>query len=439
MSQMNLKDEKFYHITFEIHIHSYVRFNEKIPESKEQEDLWISDRYFIQISKKRWIVINLVDNKLFLLNPQLKLYTVFSLPLDLLERLNEVAKLQFKNIVRDKGEITKTNRLKKINNWECKELLITTDDINSTIVNKWVTYDVPFNLENYYKMMYIFRRFQFFNFNDVFYEQLDKIDGFPICEEIVQMIRGQELCITKNVKDIKEKDPPSDFINIPKGYTLKEKITYQELLTQELTLLREYSLEQKQIIQFLHNHHDWYLNRNIDRLDEWITQNFTEDVYLIGTVGTFPGEFEWRKGIQAAKEIYANDYYNKWNLRLFIEEANIDIDFDGQFAWVVVFGLVTRRATDHESRSSEASRRRSLARIKAYTETEWDTKRTLYEIIHDASMILVQYKRGETFLWPVRCTFNLKKVNNEWKINQLHYSWPGYGFPAVRLLESDLE
>ncbi|NPD90589.1 MAG: hypothetical protein HGN29_17900 [Asgard group archaeon] len=436
---MNIEDEKFYHIILETHIHAHERFNEKIPESIEQEELWIGDKYFIHISNKRWLIVNLVDNKLFFLDPQLKLYTDFSLPLDLLQCLTKVARLQYKNGYRNKGKITKTNQSKKINNFECEELLIVAEDMNRTTINQWITNDVPFNLENYYQLIRIARRFQFPNYDDLFHKQLDKETGFPIYEEIGQIIRGKELRITREVKDIKEENIPSDIIDIPKGYTLKEKISYQELITQELTPLQKYSPEQEKIIQFLHYHHDWYLNRDINRLDEWITRNFTENTFIIGTIGVFPGEFEWRKGIQAAKEIYANDYYNKWNLRLFIEEADIEIDFEGQFAWVVVFGLVTRKATDHESRSSEASRKRSLARIKSYTETEWDTKRALYEVIHDASMILVQYERGEIFYWPVRCTFNLKKVNSKWKINQLHYSWSGSGFPAVRLFDSDME
>lgn len=439
MIQMTRKDEKFHHITFETHIHEHERFNEKIPEIKEQEEFWISDKCLIQISNKRWLIVNLVEKKLLFINPKLKLYTSFSLPLDLLQRLNKVARLQYKNSSRNKGEITKTNQSKKISNWECEELLIVAADRNRTTVNQWATNDVPFNLKNYYQLMTIARRFQCPIFDDSFHDQLDKKAGFPIYEEIVQMIRGKELRITKKVTNIIEESLPNDIIDIPKGYTLKEQISYQELLTQELAPLREYSSEEKEIIQFLHDHQDWYLNRDLDRLDEWVTQNFTEDTYIIGTNSVFPGEFEWRKGIQVAREIYTNDYYNKWNLRLYIEEVDIKIDFDGQFAWVVVFGMVTRKATDAESRSSEASRNRSLVRIKNYTENEWDTKRALYEIIHDASMILVQYERGDTFLWPVRCTFNLKKVNGKWKINQLHYSWSGYGFPAVRLFDSDQE
>ncbi len=439
MIQMNIEEEKFYHIVFENQILAHERFNEKIPESMEQVEIWISDRYFIHISKKKWLIVNLVDNKLLFLDTHLKLYTDYSLPLDLLQCLNKVARLQYKNSYRNKGKITKTDQSKKINNMECEELLIVTEDINHTTINQWVTNDVPFNLENYYQLMGIARRFQFPNHDDSFHQQLEKVTGFPIYEEIAQTIRGKELRIIRKIKEINEENLPSDIADIPKDYTLKEKISYQELITQELTPLQKYSPEQEKIIQFLHYHHDWYLNRDINRLDEWITRNFTENTYIIGTNGVFPGEFEWRKGIQAAKEIYANDYYNKWNLRLFIEEADIEIDFEGQFAWVVVFGMVTRKATDHESRSSEASRKRSLARIKSYTETEWDTKRALYEVIHDASMILVQYERGEIFFWPVRCTFNLKKVNKEWKINQLHYSWSGYGFPAVRLFDVDIE
>jgi len=68
-------------------------------------------------------------------------------------------------------------------------------------------------------------------------------------------------------------------------------------------------------------------------------------------------------------------------------------------------------------------------------EKDWESKRALYEIIHDASTILVQYERGDTYLWPVRCTYNLKKIDSKWKIKQLHYSWSGSGFPSARFYD----
>jgi len=59
----------------------------------------------------------------------------------------------------------------------------------------------------------------------------------------------------------------------------------------------------------------------------------------------------------------------------------------------------------------------------------------LYEVIHDASWGLVEYERSEEFVWPLRLTMGLVKQDDRWPIRQMHWSYPGEGYPLLKLIE----
>ena len=111
-------------------------------------------------------------------------------------------------------------------------------------------------------------------------------------------------------------------------------------------------------------------------------------------------------------------------------ESRISTDFHGRHG-----NFESLNTVDSDTHSFEVSRKRSLQRIKEYTEKNWESKRALYEVINDASMVLTQYERGETFTWPIRITMSLVRINQDWKIRQVHFSFPGRGFPSVRILD----
>lgn len=177
-----------------------------------------------------------------------------------------------------------------------------------------------------------------------------------------------------------------------------------------------------------------YDRREISKVETWIKNLFDERVTIIGTNATNPGDFEWRKGHEAAIEMFRSDWLNWGNVEISIDEAEIEIEDSA--SWVAMYATVTRDTKKSVNHSEEVSRERSLKRIKQYSEKEWPTKRALYEIIHDASMVLTQYERSDVFTWPIRITLGLINRNKKWVIKQVHFSFPGRGFPNVRLEDS---
>lgn len=190
--------------------------------------------------------------------------------------------------------------------------------------------------------------------------------------------------------------------------------------------------ELKEISTLLKKFEEGYTKRDISNVLNWVKELMATDVQIIGTNSVFPEDFEWRSGHEAAFEMFENDWKNWGDVRFYMDEAEISVEKDA--AWVAIFAIVTVDSNKKTNRAFEASKKRSLTRIKNYCEDDLPSTRVLYEIINDAIMVLSQYERDKIFVWPIRVTLALMKIENIWKIKQIHFSWPGRGFPSVRLL-----
>lgn len=188
------------------------------------------------------------------------------------------------------------------------------------------------------------------------------------------------------------------------------------------------------ILERLKYFYKGYKERNLSEVEKWVKKILDEKVQIIGTNSVYPESFEWRTGHPAAIEMFGNDWKNWGKLEMYLDHAEIDVA--EQAAWSTIFATVARFTPEEENRTFEASRKRSLQRIKAIAESEKHTSiQAIYQIINDASSVLHQYEQSELFVWPIRISLGLTKKNEKWLIKQIHFSWPGRGFPAVRLLE----
>ncbi|MFW9922460.1 MAG: hypothetical protein ACFFDW_04130 [Candidatus Thorarchaeota archaeon] len=197
------------------------------------------------------------------------------------------------------------------------------------------------------------------------------------------------------------------------------------------SIKRDYTGTEKEILDKLTYLQEGYVKRDTNQIENWVKTLMDESVQIIGTNSIYPLDFEWRSGHQAAIEMFKNDWLRWGKVRYFVDFA--DINVDGNLACVTMFAVVTRDTRAEENRTFDASKKRSLQRIKEITEKNIPSTLALYEIIYDASMILSQYEKSPIMVWPIRTSFVFMKKNNTWLIKQLHYSWPGQGFPAVRL------
>lgn len=176
-----------------------------------------------------------------------------------------------------------------------------------------------------------------------------------------------------------------------------------------------------------------YTERDVEKAESWCTAIFHEDVEIIGTYAVKSGGPEWMKGRKKAIPVFQNDWKNWGDLRADLEHAQIGMH--GDMAWVSFEATITKSpANTQRGRTLDQSAGSMLNRIGELSrETDGKENRArLLEAAYLATLVLYQYDSGDEFIWPLRISGALQKINGKWKFRQLHISHPNRGFPNVR-------
>jgi hypothetical protein len=207
-------------------------------------------------------------------------------------------------------------------------------------------------------------------------------------------------------------------------------MTFEELLDRRLgPRPAARSEDEKAVLSVLRRFQAGYCHRDLSTLEAWIKELMTPDVFVLGTDGAWPGSWEWRGGHRAALEMFERDWRRWGNLKIFEDEMHLSVD--GDAAWAVAFAIVVRAAGDED-----ASRRRAAARLRNYADSDWTSRRILYEALADAAQVLVQYERDDEFVTPLRAEFGMVRRDGAWRLKMIHFSHPASGFRPFRLLHA---
>jgi hypothetical protein len=434
------KSNNDFHIKIKKHTDAYTYRGEVILAKNESIELWIGTNVmtYMNVNGENRYVLDLNKKRMILINAKHKTYVEAALPLKLPSILNDLALLRWETSQQTTGSVSKSDETKMIKEWPCIRFDVKKKGRDKSELTIWTTTKVPFETDVYNKMMGSLETFLNFNYSDKLNTELKKINGFPIFIEEIKNWRGARIRSTFEVVEISKKLLPANIHFVPANYLKKEKISYEALRAASPgPQKKELSKEGEKIVSVLKKLQDGYFLRDTSIVEKWVKDLFTEDVYIIGTNATYPESFEWREGHKAAVEMFSNDWRRWGDLKMYIDEA--DISVDNKSAWVAMFATVTKKPGHGPSRyrSADTSRRGSLARIREMTESESSSVLALYEIIHDASMVLVQYERSHEFIWPIRMTLGMVKRSGKWLFKQIHWSLPGRGFPVVRLLKNE--
>jgi hypothetical protein len=193
-------------------------------------EMWVGEKRYAYISSTRNFLFDYEKDSITIINKTQKAYFTISVPMDLRKYLDSAQILRMNKIM---GSVRDINEEKIINKRKCKgyeiENYILRDDIHVyDAVNKyWITNDVPFNLETYYKSIYNINRFT--NFEESFLRDYDKIKGFALRTEMEIYQRGDKITRQREAVEIIKKTPGEDVYSVPAGFTKKEKITLAEI------------------------------------------------------------------------------------------------------------------------------------------------------------------------------------------------------------------
>jgi len=131
------------------------------------------------------------------------------------------------------GTVNESKETKKIGKWICKRY-----DVHSWIpyaggrydekeIVLWITPDVPLDLNMYKQIITILRQLK--NYDEVLVNELEKIEGLQIASETITYVKGFGYQSTERVTDMSERRPPVDVYSVPKGYSPKKALTWEDL------------------------------------------------------------------------------------------------------------------------------------------------------------------------------------------------------------------
>ena len=183
----------------------------------------------------------------------------------------------------------------------------------------------------------------------------------------------------------------------------------------------------EQVRLILQKFQDYYTRRGPTLLDTFLELMVDDDLEIIGTNGVQPGLDEWHHGRGAAREIFMGDWQSWGDVRLDVPGARIRVN--GKTAWLSVTATVSMRIPAEQNYAD------FLAYIQKHIENSAaSAEEKLLYILRGGSNTLYELRRGEQFVWPLRFTAVLVLHGEEWKFQQMQFSYPTTYFPDVRIL-----
>ncbi len=183
---------------------------------------------------------------------------------------------------------------------------------------------------------------------------------------------------------------------------------------------------QNEIRSLLQTFQDGYTHRDLTQTDSFM-ELFTADAEVIGTNGQKPGVDEWYMDRASARELVYGDWEGWGDLRLDLE--NMSIHSRGDVGWVAAAATVTKMIGPENYESY-------LEYVKNYIDKpDLSAEQKLLNILRGGTNTVFELRRGEKFVWLLRCTAVVVRETDGWKFAQMNFSFPTIYFPDVRIVE----
>jgi hypothetical protein len=131
------------------------------------------------------------------------------------------------------GEIKPLEEKKTIHGKECSGyamgdwIMYQGGKVNEREVTRWVTTDVPFDLEKFNALFVDLLKLS--NLADDYIGKIKEIKGFQLANEETTYAEGMAMTTTTKVVEMVEKEAPADLFAIPEGYEKRETLSLQDM------------------------------------------------------------------------------------------------------------------------------------------------------------------------------------------------------------------
>jgi hypothetical protein len=171
---------------------------------------------------------------------------------------------------------------------------------------------------------------------------------------------------------------------------------------------------------------DGYTHRDSGQLDAFM-ELFVADEALevIGTGAQSPGNGEWCMGVDATRKLIESDWAYWGDLHLDVAGATIHLL--GDVAWLAT------RATVTEHIEGAANYNAYVGYAREVLDQELTPEMKLLELVRTGAHALFESAQGDDYIWPLRFTALLIRVDGTWRFHQMQFSYPTTRFPDVRM------
>ncbi len=215
------------YIKSNVHTDAFAMMGQNQPAKDEITELWLGNNKMANISGDKVMILDMIKNVMFIVNPKEKSYIEAALPLDMSKLVpKEMAPMLA--MMKMTMKVTANGQTKKISSWNCNGYDV---DMSMSMMQMkmkvWATTNVPFDWKAFSKMYANIAKMQFMDENSI--AELDKINGYQIASEMTMNMMGADMKVTTQVSEITQKAAPAGVYSVPAGFTKKDTLSMQDL------------------------------------------------------------------------------------------------------------------------------------------------------------------------------------------------------------------
>ncbi len=211
------------------HTDAFSVMGQNQPAKDEITEQWLGDDQFATITPNFSIIMDMKKNMLYWINNENKTYVESPLPFDFANLVDPQMAQMMAGMMKMTVTVAANGQTKTIGQWKC-----TGYDVNLNMMmmpmkmTVWASTDVPFDVDKFMKLQTNVLKATM-RLDDAAVEEMKKVKGYWIANEINAEIMGAKMHSTTEVIEISKKNPPASVYTVPAGYTKKDKLSMQDL------------------------------------------------------------------------------------------------------------------------------------------------------------------------------------------------------------------
>lgn len=194
---------------------------EEQPAADTAIELWLGKDRIRRDDGRTAAILRRDQKRLLLVNHEDKTYTGVDLPIDFDAQIPEEFR-QAAEMWKMTAKVTATDQRKKIGDWNARLYTVELTNAMGLAIRTelWASRDLAIDYDDFKELSLALAELQ--PGGGATAEELAKIDGFPVLQQISVDMSGEAMESTERLVSVEERDPPAGVYDPPAGYNAKE-------------------------------------------------------------------------------------------------------------------------------------------------------------------------------------------------------------------------